>query len=99
MNKPVKLYPAFQDYLWGGTNLKATYPKCDKNPIAEAWVLSCHGAGNSVEVESQIPLAQLVAQNPECVGTRGSQFPFFPILIKLIDAEQSLSVQVHPDDA
>ena len=99
MNKPMKLYPAFQDYLWGGTNLKATYPACDKTPIAEAWVLSCHTAGNSVEMDSKIPLSDLVAQNPEWVGTRGKQFPFFPILIKLIDAEQSLSVQVHPDDA
>lgn len=99
MNKPIKLYPAFQDYLWGGINLKATYPKCDKNPIAEAWVLSCHKAGDSVELQSQIPLSELVAQNPDCVGTRGKEFPFFPILIKLIDAEQSLSVQVHPDDA
>lgn len=99
MSKPMKLYPAFQDYLWGGTNLKATYPNCDKNPIAEAWVLSCHDAGNSVEVTSGKPLAELVAQNPHWVGERGKNFPFFPILIKLIDAKQSLSVQVHPDDA
>ena len=99
MNKPIKLYPAFQDYLWGGTNLKVTYPACEKTPIAEAWVLSCHTAGNSVEVGTNTPLADLVANNPGWVGTKGANFPFFPILIKLIDAEQSLSVQVHPDDA
>lgn len=99
MNQPIKLYPAFQDYLWGGTSLKATYPNCPKNPIAEAWVLSCHKDGNSVEVETQKSLADLIAQNPQWVGEKGKAFPFFPILIKLIDAKQSLSVQVHPDDA
>ncbi len=99
MKQPIKLYPAFQDYLWGGTHLKATYPACDKSPIAEAWVLSCHPDGDSTVVGETTTLAQIVAQNPEIVGTKGAKFPFFPILIKLIDAEKSLSVQVHPDDA
>ncbi len=98
MNKPIKLYPAFQDYLWGGTSLQSTYPDCPKNPIAEAWVLSCHKDGNSVDTASGTPLADLVAQNPNWVGEKGKNFPFFPILIKLIDAQKSLSVQVHPDD-
>ncbi len=99
MKQPVKLYPAFQDYLWGGTNLKSVYPACDKTPIAEAWVLSCHPDGPSTVVGDATTLAEYVAQNPDCVGKKGAKFPFFPILIKLIDAQQSLSVQVHPDDA
>ena len=98
MKQPVKLYPAFQDYLWGGTNLKSVYPKCTMTPIAEAWVLSCHKDGNSTLWDSTTTLADFVAQNPEFVGKKGAAFPFFPILIKLIDAEKSLSVQVHPDD-
>lgn len=98
MKQPFKLYPAFQDYLWGGTNLKKTYPACDMSPIAEAWVLSCHKDGNSVLCESTTTLADWVKQNPDSVGEKGKSFPFFPILIKLIDAEKSLSVQVHPDD-
>ncbi|MBR4868778.1 MAG: class I mannose-6-phosphate isomerase [Clostridia bacterium] len=99
MKQPIQLYPAFQDYLWGGTNLKSVYPACDKTPIAEAWVLSCHPDGPSTVVGETTTLADYVAQNPDCVGKKGAQFPFFPILIKLIDAQKSLSVQVHPDDA
>lgn len=99
MKQPIQLYPAFQDYLWGGTALKPFYPQCDKTPIAEAWVLSCHKDGNSMVRNSQTTLSSLVAQNPDMVGENGKAFPFFPILIKLIDAEKPLSVQVHPDDA
>ncbi len=99
MKQPLKLYPAFQDYLWGGTNLKEVYPACEKSPIAEAWVLSCHKDGDSTLQEGQSTLAQLIADHPDFVGEKGKKFPFFPILIKLIDAEKSLSVQVHPDDA
>lgn len=99
MKQPVKLYPAFQDYLWGGTNLKPIYPQCHKDPIAEAWVLSCHKDGDSTLMGSDTTLAQFITENPDFVGTKGTQFPFFPILIKLIDAEKSLSVQVHPEDA
>jgi mannose-6-phosphate isomerase len=99
MKQPLKLYPAFQDYLWGGTTLKPTYPACDKTPIAEAWVLSCHKDGNSTIMGSEVTLADFIAQNPDAVGEKGKNFAFFPILIKLIDAKQSLSVQVHPDDA
>ncbi len=98
MKQPLKLYPAFQDYLWGGTSLKPVYPACDKNPIAEAWVLSCHKDGDSALLGTDTTLAQWVAEHPQSVGEKGKQFPFFPILIKLIDAEKSLSVQVHPDD-
>ena len=98
MKQPIKLYPAFQDYLWGGTSLKTTYPDCDMTPIAEAWVLSCHKDGNSTQVGTGKSLADLINQHPQWVGERGSRFPFFPILIKLIDAQKALSVQVHPDD-
>lgn len=96
--KPMKLYPAFQDYLWGGTALKPVYPNCPLSPIAEAWVLSCHKDGNSTVAEDGVSLAQVVADHPEYVGEKGKRFPFFPILVKLIDAKQPLSVQVHPDD-
>lgn len=34
---PLKLYPAFKDYLWGGTKLHDFYPDCTTVPAAEAW--------------------------------------------------------------
>ncbi len=44
----VKLTPSVADNIWGGTRLITEYGiKTDKNPAAEAWVLSCHPAGPS----------------------------------------------------
>ena len=47
--KPVKLKPAFKDYLWGGTKLKEEYNKVsDLDIVAESWELSTHKDGMSV---------------------------------------------------
>ena len=46
--KPIKLKPAVKDYIWGGTRLRDEYGiETDLNPVAEAWVLSCHKDGES----------------------------------------------------
>ncbi len=43
--------------------------------------------------------AEYLKSHPEAVGSLGKAFPFFPTLIKLIDARKALSIQVHPDDS
>ena len=43
--------------------------------------------------------ADYLKSHPEAVGSLGKAFPFFPTLIKLIDAKKALSIQVHPDDS
>lgn len=42
--------------------------------------------------------ADYLKSHPDAVGSLGKAFPFFPTLIKLIDAKKALSIQVHPDD-
>lgn len=97
-----KLIPTVADYIWGGTRLIDEYGiKTDKNPAAEAWVLSCHKAGPSTVEDGEFQgktLQEIYESNKEICGTNGNKFEFFPILIKLIDAKNNLSVQVHPDD-
>ncbi|MBE6766954.1 MAG: class I mannose-6-phosphate isomerase [Ruminococcaceae bacterium] len=101
--KPIKLMPALKDYLWGGTRLKTEF-KIESNleKIAEAWVLSCHSDGPSLAAEGEFEgkaLAEIIDElGADCLGTRGGEYPFFPILIKLIDAKAPLSIQVHPSD-
>ena len=47
--KPLKLIPAYKDYIWGGIKLKTEYGKdTDIFPVAESWELSCHKDGLSV---------------------------------------------------
>lgn len=97
-----KLIPTVADYIWGGTRLIDEYGiKTDKNPAAEAWVLSCHKAGPSTVEGGALEgktLQEIYESNKEICGTNGNKFEFFPILIKLIDAKNNLSIQVHPDD-
>ena len=99
---PLKMKPCYKEYLWGGKQLKTTYGKLDAPDVtAESWELSAHPDGTSLVAEG--PLAGKSLQDLGALdraGFWGSQCTgeHFPILVKLIDAEQMLSIQVHPSD-
>lgn len=101
---PLRLTPACKDYLWGGTKLITEYGKqTDKDKMAESWELSCHPDGESRVAGGPydgltLPEA-LERMGTGALGERGAAFSQFPLLIKLIDARDRLSIQVHPDDA
>lgn len=93
-----KLTPSCKDYIWGGTRLKAEFGKVsDTDIIAETWELSCHADGKSY-LPSGESLEAFFKANPKAMGTACNKFNQFPLLIKLIDADKDLSVQVHPSD-
>ena len=99
----VKLAPAYKDYIWGGTNLKEKYgKKCDLDIVAESWEVSTHPDGPSTVVSGPYQGKTLTeyidALGKDCLGTKGKEFAFFPMLIKFIDSKQPLSIQVHPDN-
>lgn len=100
----LKLKPVFKDYIWGGKRLAEDYGfDTGFDKTAEGWMLACHKDGmNTIDggtfdgqplnkVIDAIGLEQFAGKN--CL-----RFPYFPVLIKLIDAYDNLSVQVHPDD-
>ena len=90
-----KLTPTFKDYLWGGTRLKESFGKVtDMAPCAESWELSMHRDGPSYVGDTK--LSDIVTE--DMLGKNVTKIGEFPMLIKLIDAKQSLSVQVHPSD-
>lgn len=98
--RPMLLTPVYKDYLWGGERLKTEYGKrTDITPLAESWELSCHKDGASGIADGEYKtLPEFLAANPAAVGTNGAKFSYFPILFKLIDAKNDLSLQVHPND-
>ncbi|MBQ8320703.1 MAG: ROK family protein [Clostridia bacterium] len=92
-----KLIPATKSYLWGGRKLKEKYgKKSDEETIAESWELSFLDAGASC-LQNGKTLKASVGEKE--LGVNALRFPFFPALVKLIDAKSDLSVQVHPSDA
>lgn len=91
-----KLFPECKDNIWGGTKLKDKYGKTsDKSIVAESWELSFHKDGPTKIADGRT--LQEALSKAE-IGTNCDGFPFFPTLVKLIDAKQDLSVQVHPSD-
>ena len=93
----VKLYPECKDNLWGGTKLRDKYGKqTDKSPVAESWELSFHKDGPTRLADGKT--LQEFATEAD-LGKNCKGFPFFPMLAKLIDAKDDLSVQVHPSDS
>ena len=94
MDKVVKLFPTVKSYLWGGTYFKP-YVQGDFDVISELWVLSVRGE-NSAYLSNGKRLDEVLTK--EDVGPASNRFPYFPLLIKLIDAKDNLSVQVHPSD-
>ena len=100
--EPMLLKPVGKDYLWGGNRLKTEfYKNIPKDPLAETWECSAHPDGPSMVVNgvfSGCTLDEVLSQHPEYLGSKVDQQYGLPILVKFIDAEQDLSIQVHPDD-
>ena len=96
----VKLDPAYKDYIWGGTRLHDEFGKRSSTErIAESWELACRSDGESCKHGTDITLSQYISRKgKEVLGTNCQGCKAFPLLIKLIDASDDLSVQVHPDD-
>lgn len=98
----LKLNAPCKDYLWGGNRLREEYGKVSSaEKIAESWELSCHKDGESVIANGEYAgktLTEYVSENKSALGTNCDRFEYFPILIKLIDAKDNLSIQVHPNN-
>ena len=99
----MKLNPVFKDYIWGGTKLKTKYNKLsDLDTIAESWELSCHPNGKSTIANGMLAgktIDAVINDNiTDILGYKCKNMTGFPLLIKLIDAQTNLSIQVHPDD-
>lgn len=96
MNKsPFSLAPEYRDYVWGGSRLRP-----DVVPTAEAWIIF---AGNRItsgpyagralsDLASEFGIDLLGTKAVAQTGTR------FPVLVKILDCAQWLSLQVHPND-
>jgi mannose-6-phosphate isomerase len=102
LDAPLLFAPVYKVVLWGGRRFERWRQDLPEGPVGESWELADHASGMSVVASG--PLAGTTLRTlterhgAELVG-RGFRGGAFPILIKLIDATDLLSVQVHPDDA
>ncbi|MGM0254789.1 MULTISPECIES: mannose-6-phosphate isomerase, class I [unclassified Enterococcus] len=101
MQEPLFLKPVFQEKIWGGSRLRTVFGfDIPNDKIGEDWAISAHPHGVSVVENGPFKgwkLDDLWKEHKELFGHPTE--PVFPLLIKILDAEDDLSVQVHPDDA
>ena len=100
---PLLFRPVYKDDLWGGTRLSSRFGRAGTpDPCAESWEASAHPDGMSVVEGGPFAgrtLASLCEEFGGALLGRDVEGRKFPVLVKLIDARDRLSVQVHPNDA
>ena len=98
--QPLFMKPVFQEKIWGGSRLKTVFGyDIPSDKIGEDWAISAHPNGESMIENGPYKgqtLDQLWANEKALFGQPTEDV--FPLLIKILDAEDDLSVQVHPDD-
>ena len=102
--RPLRFHPRFKPVLWGGERLRPFLGHApSQEPTGEAWLLSDVRGAESIThggPDDGRTLRDLMDRSgEEILGRSAPQAGRFPLLLKLLDAEQTLSVQVHPDDA
>lgn len=103
---PLKFDPIYKQIIWGGTNISRYFRRnIPLDKVAESWELCCRDDGTSIVSSGALKgmsLHSLILNYREkLMGDKIYQKfgTHFPLLIKIIDANENLSVQVHPDDA
>ena len=102
LHMPILLQPVYKEYIWGGDRLiHEFHRRLNAGIYAEAWEISDHPDGrtriiNGPDAGSTLSAA-IARRGSELLG-KGRADKAFPLMVKIIDARETLSVQVHPDD-
>ena len=99
----LRFHPIFRRYLWGGRRLAEMLgkPLPPGDDYAESWEIVDHGSDQSVVragALTGVTLGELVRRHGEALLGRHAPQAQFPLLLKLLDCNRTLSVQVHPND-
>jgi len=98
---PLFFEPVYKNIIWGGRNLETVFNRSlPPGNIAESWEVCCHKNGMSLVANGDLKgrsLEELIAlYGTSLLGENSSNMDRFPLLVKIIDANDKLSVQVHP---
>jgi len=100
---PLRFHPVYQPYIWGGDKLRTHLGRTDtpEGIVAESWEISSRDDGMGVVAEGPLadqPFQCLIDRYPREILGSHVKSDHFPLLIKVLDAAKTLSVQVHPND-
>ncbi|MFT4143427.1 MAG: mannose-6-phosphate isomerase, class I [Mobilitalea sp.] len=100
MKNIILLEPVFKNMVWGGNRMEEAYGYClPSETTGECWAISAHEKGDCLIKNGEYQgktLSWLWSNRRDLFG--GAEGEVFPLLTKIIDAKQDLSIQVHPND-
>ncbi|WP_062319669.1 mannose-6-phosphate isomerase, class I [Halolactibacillus sp. JCM 19043] len=100
--QPLFLSPTLQERIWGGDKLKTEFHyDIPSDKTGEAWVISAHENGPSTIENGPLKgktLTEAWENNRDYFNRSETDTEAYPLLVKILDATEDLSVQVHPDD-
>lgn len=100
MEEILFLKPEFKEMIWGGNRLRTDFNyMINSEHVGECWAVSAHKNGDCEVITGQYAgkrLSELWLSHRELFGNISEDV--FPLLIKIIDAKEDLSIQVHPND-
>ncbi|VYT96010.1 mannose-6-phosphate isomerase, class I [Clostridium tertium] len=98
---PIKFENIYFEKIWGGRGLESFRSELPEGMIGESWDIACHPNGTSVVSNGKFKgesFEKIIEKyGEELLGTKINK-EYFPLLVKLIDSREKLSVQVHPGD-
>lgn len=98
---PIKFENLYYERIWGGRDLEKFRNNVPEGCIGESWDIACHRNGTGIIENGELKglsFKELIDKYGEEVVGRKISKDNFPLLIKLINSKDKLSVQVHPDD-
>ena len=99
---PILLQPVYKEYVWGGDRLiHEFHRRLNAGIYAEAWEIADHPDGRTRIIngpDAGSTLSEAIARRGPALLGKGRTDAVFPLLVKIIDARETLSVQVHPND-
>jgi len=102
MKQILYMNPVLRDMIWGGKELARFGYSLPSEHVGECWGIAAHPHGCCTVRGGRYDgrrLDELWRDEPALFGREEGDASDFPLLIKLIDAHEDLSIQVHPDDA
>ena len=98
---PIKFENLYYDKVWGGRDLGSFRTNLPNGNIGESWDIACHSNGMGVVANGKfkgMTFNELINNYNEEIFGKGIKNGEFPLLVKLINSNENLSVQVHPND-
>ena len=98
---PIKFENLYYDKVWGGRDLKEFRRNLPEGKIGESWDIACHENGTGIVENGKfkgMTFRELIENYKEEIFGKAMKNNEFPLLVKLINSNENLSVQVHPND-